>query len=65
MLASRVRRMTDKKSETELVRCEGCQEMVHPVTEHGVSLTGVTVVTVYGCPTCGPRDVVLANPSLK
>lgn len=57
--------VADEKSEAELVRCEGCQEMVRPVTEHAVSLVGVTVVTVQGCPSCGPQFVSLASPSIK
>lgn len=56
--------MAEEKRESELVRCGECQEMVHPVTEHAVSLIGVTVVTVQGCPSCGPRFVSLASPSI-
>ena len=37
--------MTDEKRETDLVRCEGCQEMVRPLTEHAVSLVAATVVS--------------------
>ena len=54
--------MTDEKSETELVRCEKCQEMVRPLTEHAVSLVAATVVTVHGCPTCGPQYVSVKSP---
>lgn len=57
--------MADEKIETELVLCKGCQQMVRPVTEHAVSLAGVTVVTVRGCPSCGPQFVSLASPSVK
>ena len=54
--------MTDEKSETDLVRCDACQEMVRPVTEHTVSLVAGTVVTVHACPSCGPQKVSVASP---
>jgi predicted RNA-binding Zn-ribbon protein involved in translation (DUF1610 family) len=57
--------VTEEKSETELVRCEGCQQMVHPLTEYAVSLVGATVVTVHGCPACGGQEVSVAAPSIR
>ena len=57
--------MTEEKSETELVLCEGCQQMIRPLTEHAVSLVGATVVTVHGCPSCGGKHVSVASPSAK
>ena len=57
--------MTDEKSDTDLVRCEGCQEMVRPLIEHAVSLVGATVVTVHSCPSCGGQKVSVASPSIK
>lgn len=57
--------MADEKSETDLVRCEGCQEMVHPVTQHAVSLVAATVVTVHSCPSCGGQEVSVASPSVR
>jgi len=56
--------MADENREAGLVRCEGCQEMVRPVTEHTVSLVGATVVTVHACPSCGGQKVSLASPSV-
>jgi len=57
--------MTDEKTETDLVRCEGCQEMVRPVTEHAISLVGATVVTVHACPSCGGQEVLVASPLVR
>jgi hypothetical protein len=57
--------MTEEKSETDLVFCAGCQEMVRPLTEYAVSLVGCTVVTVHGCPSCGPQTVSVASPSVR
>jgi hypothetical protein len=57
--------MTEEKSETELVRCEGCQQMVRPLTEYAVSLVAATVVTVHGCPACGGQKVLVASPSVR
>jgi len=57
--------MTDEKTETDLVRCEGCQEMVRPVTEHAISLVGATVVTVHACPSCGGQEVLVASPAVR
>ena len=54
--------MTDEKGETELVRCEACQEMVRPLKATSVSLVAATVVTVYACPHCGPQKVSVASP---
>ncbi len=54
--------MTDEKSETELVLCERCQEMVRPLTANAVSLVGATVVTVHACPHCEGRKVSVAAP---
>jgi hypothetical protein len=54
--------MTEEKSESGLVRCEGCQEMVRPLTEHAISLVGATLVTVHACPSCGGQKVSLASP---
>ena len=56
--------MADENREAGLVRCERCQEMVRPVTEHAVSLVGATVVTVHACPSCGGQKVSLASPSV-
>jgi len=56
--------MADENREAGLVRCEACQEMVRPVTEHAVSLVGATVVTVHACPSCGGQKVSLASPSV-
>jgi len=57
--------VTDEKRETDLVRCERCQEMVRPLTEHAVSLVAATVVTVHECPSCGPQKVSVASPSVR
>ena len=57
--------MTEEKSETELVRCEGCQQMVRPLTEYAVSLVAATVVTVHACPSCGGQKVSVAVPSVR
>ena len=57
--------MTDENSETVLVRCERCQEMVRPLTEHAVSLVAATVVTVHACPSCGGQKVSVASPSVR
>ncbi len=57
--------MTDEKSETDLVWCERCQEMVRPLTEHAVSLVAATVVTVHACPSCGGQKVSVASPSVR
>ena len=54
-------RVTDE-SETELFRCETCDQMVRPLTESAVSLVGATVVIVHACPHCGPQKVSLASP---
>jgi len=54
--------VADEKRETELVRCDRCQEMVRPLTEHVVSLVAATVVTVHACPTCGPQEVSVTGP---
>jgi hypothetical protein len=57
--------VTDEKRETDLVLCEGCQEMIRPLVEHAVSLVGATVVTVHACPACGGQKVSVAVPSLR
>ncbi|HEY4871193.1 MAG TPA: hypothetical protein VIJ03_04770 [Candidatus Dormibacteraeota bacterium] len=57
--------MTEEKSEIELVRCEGCQQMVHPLTEYAVSLVAATVVTVHACPACGGQKISVAVPSVR
>jgi predicted RNA-binding Zn-ribbon protein involved in translation (DUF1610 family) len=57
--------VTDEKSETDLVLCEGCQQMIRPLTEHAVSLVGATVVTVHACPSCGGQKVLVAGPSVR
>ena len=57
--------MTDEKHETELVRCEGCQEMTRPLVKHAVSLDGATVETVHACPSCGGQKVSVAVPSVR
>jgi hypothetical protein len=57
--------VSDEKSETDLVRCEGCQEMVHPLTQHAVSLVAATVVTVHAGPSCGGQKVSVASPSVR
>jgi len=57
--------VTDEKRDTDLVRCEGCQEMIRPVVQHAVSLVGATVVTVHGCPACGGQKVTVATPSVR
>jgi hypothetical protein len=57
--------VTEEKSEAELVRCEGCQQMVRPLTEHVVSLVAATLVTVHACPSCGGQKVSVAIPSLR
>jgi predicted RNA-binding Zn-ribbon protein involved in translation (DUF1610 family) len=57
--------MADEKRETELVRCEGCQEMVRPLTQHAISLVAATVVTVHACPSCGGQKVSVASPSVR
>ena len=54
--------MADEKSETELVRCEACQEMVKPLKSSSVSLVAATVVTIHACPHCGGQDVAVASP---
>ena len=54
--------MTDEKTESELVLCERCQEMVLPQTANAVSLVGATVVTVHACPHCHGRKVSVASP---
>jgi ribosomal protein L32 len=54
--------MADQESESELVRCEGCQEMVRPQTASSVSLVAATVVTVHSCPHCGGQKVAVASP---
>jgi predicted RNA-binding Zn-ribbon protein involved in translation (DUF1610 family) len=54
--------VAEEKSETELVRCEGCQEMVRPMTASSVSLVAATVVTVHACPHCGGQKVSVASP---
>ncbi len=54
--------MTDEKTDTELVRCERCQELVRPLTANIVSLVGATVVTVHACPHCEGRQVLVAAP---
>lgn len=53
--------MPDEKSETELVRCEACQEMVKPFKSSSVSLVAATVVTIHACPHCGGQDVAHAD----
>jgi predicted RNA-binding Zn-ribbon protein involved in translation (DUF1610 family) len=57
--------VTDEVRETDLVRCEGCQEMIRPLTEHAVSLVGATVVTVHACPSCGGQKVLVTSPSVR
>jgi predicted RNA-binding Zn-ribbon protein involved in translation (DUF1610 family) len=57
--------VTEEKSEAELVRCEGCQQMVRPLTEHVVSLVAATLVTVHACPSCGGQKVTVASPSVR
>jgi len=57
--------MTEEKSEAELVRCERCQQMVRPLTEHVVSLVAATLVTVHACPSCGGQKVTVASPSVR
>jgi hypothetical protein len=57
--------VTDEKSETDLVLCQGCQQMVRPLIEHAVSLVGATVVTVHACPSCGGQNVSVASPSVR
>jgi len=57
--------VTDENSQTDLVRCDGCQEMIRPVTEHTVSLVAGTVVTVHACPSCGPQKVSVASPFVR
>ncbi len=57
--------MTNEESETDLVRCEGCQEMVRPLTQHAVSLVAASVVTVHACPSCGGQQVSVASPSVR
>jgi hypothetical protein len=57
--------VTDEKRETDLVRCEGCQEMIRPLVEHAISLVGATVVTVHACPSCGGEKVSVAVPSVR
>jgi predicted RNA-binding Zn-ribbon protein involved in translation (DUF1610 family) len=52
----------DEKSETELVRCEACQEMVKPIKSSSVNLVAATVVTVHACPHCGGQGVAHAGP---
>jgi hypothetical protein len=57
--------VTEEKSEAELVFCEGCQQMVRPLTEHVVSLVAATLVTVHACPSCGGQKVSVAIPSVR
>ena len=57
--------MTEEKREADLVRCEGCLEMVRPLTGHAVSLVAATVVTVHSCPSCGGQKVLVATPSIR
>ena len=57
--------MTEEKRDTDLVRCEGCQEMVRPLTNHAVSLVAATVVTVHSCPSCGGQKVLVASPAVR
>jgi hypothetical protein len=57
--------VSDEKSETKLVLCEGCQQMVRPVTEYAVSLVCASVVTVHACPSCGGQRVSVASPSVR
>jgi len=57
--------VADEIRDAGLVRCEGCQEMVRPLTEHAVSLVGATVVTVHACPSCGGKKVSVATPSVR
>ena len=54
--------MSDEKTETQLVLCPRCDELVHPVTANTVSLIGATVVTVHACPHCEGRQVSVAAP---
>ena len=54
--------MAEERQETELVRCEGCQEMVRPLKATSVSLVAASVVTVYACPQCGGQEVAVASP---
>ena len=46
--------MTDEKRETDLVRCEGCQEMIRPLVEHAVSLVGATLALFAFLTVVGP-----------
>jgi len=57
--------VTEEKREADLVRCEGCLEMVRPLTGHAVSLVAATVVTVHSCPSCGGQKVLVATPSIR
>jgi hypothetical protein len=57
--------VTEEKRDTDLVRCEGCQEMVRPLTNHAVSLVAATVVTVHSCPSCGGQKVSVASPAVR
>jgi hypothetical protein len=57
--------VSEEKTENELVLCQGCQQMVHPLVEHAVSLVGATVVTVHACPDCGGKHVAVASPSVR
>ncbi len=57
--------MTEEKREGQLVLCERCQEMVHPLTEHTVSLIASSVVTVHACPSCGGQKISVASPSVR
>ena len=57
--------MTENNGEPDMVRCEQCQEMVRPVTDHAVSLVAATVVTVHGCPSCGGYKVTLTSPTVR
>jgi predicted RNA-binding Zn-ribbon protein involved in translation (DUF1610 family) len=54
--------VAEEERETELVRCEGCQEMVRPLKATSVSLVAASVVTVYACPHCGGQKVAVASP---
>jgi len=54
--------VSEEKRETELVRCEACQEMVRPLKATSVSLVAASVVTVYACPHCGGQKVAVASP---
>jgi hypothetical protein len=57
--------MADERSKTELVRCEGCQQMVRPLTQSAVNLVAASVVTVHTCPACGGQKVLVASPTVR